>query len=138
PPPSPLGSPQATSSLGSVGVPPRRLPSRHGARGGGVTSAGAPTRSCVGCRTRRLASDLLRLVVTDGGARVSLDTRRRLPGRGAHICRDSWVRCLSDARRRRGLARALRVGNDVIEQSRLEDAFSRFTEEPFPSPPSRS
>ncbi|MBV8526833.1 MAG: YlxR family protein [Candidatus Dormibacteraeota bacterium] len=93
---------------------------------------------CGGCRTRRPAGELVRLVLTDGGSRVTLDTPRRLPGRGAHICRDSWVRCLADARRRRGLARALRVGNDVIEQSRLEDAFSRLTEEPLPSPPSRS
>jgi predicted RNA-binding protein YlxR (DUF448 family) len=74
----------------------------------------------------------MRIVATNGGGRVTLDVVRRLPGRGSHICRDSWVRCLEQARRRRSLARSLRMGNDVIELSQLEDDFSRFFKEQLP------
>ncbi|TMF17104.1 MAG: YlxR family protein [Chloroflexi bacterium] len=89
-------------------------------------------RTCAGCRRVRAAGELVRLVATDAGRRVTLDLTRRRPGRGSHICRDSWVGCLEQARRRRFLARSLRVGNDVIDHSRLEDEFSRLFEEHSP------
>ncbi|MFN2582863.1 MAG: YlxR family protein [Candidatus Dormibacteria bacterium] len=99
---------------------------------------GSPIRSCAGCRTRRPTSELVRAAVTNDRSRVTVDRARRLPGRGAHICRDQWVGCLALALKRRGLARALGVGNDVIEQSRLDEQLRRLIEEQSPSPPPRS
>jgi predicted RNA-binding protein YlxR (DUF448 family) len=65
----------------------------------------APVRTCVGCRRRAPARDLLRVAV-QGGAAVP-DPRRVLPGRGAHLHPDPA--CLEQAERRRALPRALRV-----------------------------
>jgi len=76
-----------------------------------------PRRKCVGCGRVAAKSDLLRLAaaLAEGGARVVVvDRRGTLPGRGAYICREGaspqpCARCLALARRRRSIARALRV-----------------------------
>jgi len=64
-----------------------------------------PVRTCVGCRSREPASELLRVVAVDGACEP--DPRRREPGRGA------WVHpaadCLHRAERRSAFPRALRV-----------------------------
>jgi predicted RNA-binding protein YlxR (DUF448 family) len=67
-----------------------------------------PTRTCVGCRTRAPASELLRFVVAGAGDQLRLvpDPRRRLPGRGAHLHPDPA--CFALAERRRAFGRALR------------------------------
>jgi predicted RNA-binding protein YlxR (DUF448 family) len=72
-----------------------------------------PVRTCVGCRKRAAAAELLRVVI-DGsrgeGGDVSVavpDPARRLPGRGASLHRDPA--CLALAERRRAFGRALRV-----------------------------
>jgi uncharacterized protein len=72
-----------------------------------------PTRTCVGCRERAPASDLVRFVVirfalAGGGEsfRFQPDPSRRLPGRGAHLHPDSA--CFALAERRRAFGRALR------------------------------
>ncbi|MCD2197197.1 YlxR family protein [Actinomycetospora endophytica] len=64
-----------------------------------------PVRTCVGCRTRGPASELLRVVAVDGACEP--DPRRRKPGRGAwmHPASD----CLHRAERRKAFSRALRV-----------------------------
>jgi predicted RNA-binding protein YlxR (DUF448 family) len=67
--------------------------------------ANGPVRTCVGCRTRALSGELLRVAISDG--ELALDLRRSLPGRGAWIHPD--LGCLSKAERRRAFARALRV-----------------------------
>nr|WP_269083668.1 YlxR family protein [Lentzea aerocolonigenes] len=59
----------------------------------------------MGCRTRTLPSELLRVVAVDGS--VVPDVRRRLPGRGAWLHFD--LECLRNAERRRAFSRALRV-----------------------------
>ncbi|MCU0265634.1 MAG: YlxR family protein [Actinomycetia bacterium] len=64
-----------------------------------------PQRTCVGCRQKAAAADLLRLVLVDGS--VTPDPRRRLPGRGAHLHLDQG--CLDLAERRRAFPRAFRV-----------------------------
>lgn len=68
-------------------------------------AAGGPVRTCVGCRRRAPAADLVR-VVARGGAVVP-DVPRRLTGRGAHLHPDAG--CLAQAVRRRAFPRALRV-----------------------------
>ncbi|QNG55652.1 YlxR family protein [Pseudonocardia petroleophila] len=64
-----------------------------------------PVRTCVGCRTRAEADDLLRVVVVDGV--LTPDPRRRFPGRGAWLHPDP--ECLHRAERRSAFPRALRV-----------------------------
>ncbi|HEX5202329.1 MAG TPA: YlxR family protein [Actinoplanes sp.] len=72
-----------------------------------------PIRTCVGCRKRAPASDLIRFVlirfVSTGGGddlRLQVDAGRRLPGRGAHLHPDPA--CFALAERRRAFGRALR------------------------------
>ena len=66
---------------------------------------GSPVRTCVGCRARALAGELLRVVAVDG--QLVVDERRRLPGRGAWM--HPGAGCLAKAERRRAFPRALRV-----------------------------
>lgn len=61
-------------------------------------------RTCVGCRTRDEASNLVRCVLVDGV--IIRDEKRRLPGRGAWL-HDS-DQCWNLAIRRGGFARAFR------------------------------
>src|SRR5829696_4494526 len=68
-----------------------------------------PVRTCVGCRKRELAVELLRVVAVDGNGEkaVTVDPARKLPGRGAWLHPDP--QCLDAAIRRRAFARALRI-----------------------------
>jgi predicted RNA-binding protein YlxR (DUF448 family) len=70
-----------------------------------------PWRTCVGCRARRPAPELLRLAAEPGGtggARVIFDPKGQRPGRGAWICMGS-PQCLAKAVAKGRLAKALRV-----------------------------
>ncbi|MFM9033263.1 MAG: YlxR family protein [Mycobacterium sp.] len=70
----------------------------------------APVRTCIGCRKRELAVELLRVVAVsmgNGQFAVAVDTKRSHPGRGAWLHPDG--RCLQAAIRRRAFARALRI-----------------------------
>nr|WP_307872791.1 YlxR family protein [Actinoplanes ovalisporus] len=68
-----------------------------------------PTRTCVGCRKRAPASELIRFVAAGSGddLRLQPDPNRRLPGRGAHLHPDPA--CFALAERRRAFGRALRL-----------------------------
>ncbi|WP_460954527.1 YlxR family protein [Parasphingorhabdus pacifica] len=79
-----------------------------------------PVRTCVGCRTRTSAAELLRVVARDGEThRVAIpDPRRRQPGRGAWLHSDPA--CLRLAERRRAFPRALRV-QSPLDLSALQD-----------------
>jgi predicted RNA-binding protein YlxR (DUF448 family) len=69
-----------------------------------------PVRTCVGCRKRELAVELLRVVaVRDGNGicAATVDTAGNLPGRGAWLHPDP--QCLHTAIRRRAFGRALRI-----------------------------
>jgi predicted RNA-binding protein YlxR (DUF448 family) len=84
-----------------------------------VPESPGPERTCVGCRKRAPASQLLRVVAQDGLAVPDLE--RRLRGRGAHLHRD--VACLDLAERRRALPRALRV-DAVLDLTALRQALT--------------
>ena len=69
-----------------------------------------PVRTCIGCRNRVLAVDLLRVVAVRGGNDddvLTVDAAGNLPGRGAWLHPDQ--QCLHAAIRRRAFGRALRI-----------------------------
>ena len=95
-----------------------------------------PVRTCIGCRRRELAVELLRVVaVRDGNDKhvVSVDAASNLPGRGAWL--HPHQQCLSVAIRRRAFARALRITGSpdtsaVVEYfSSLDDSVTLATEQ---------
>jgi uncharacterized protein len=70
----------------------------------------APVRTCIGCRKRELAVELLRLVavsIGNGDFAVIVDTAGNLPGRGAWL--HPAQECVQQAIRRRAFTRALRI-----------------------------
>jgi predicted RNA-binding protein YlxR (DUF448 family) len=82
------------------------------------TGSPGPVRTCIGCRERSAAAELLRVVVASGTGQgagspehadwlVVPDPRHRAPGRGAWLHRD--LTCVELAQRRRAFARALRT-----------------------------
>ncbi|WP_212845786.1 YlxR family protein [Catellatospora sp. IY07-71] len=82
-----------------------------------------PVRTCVGCRQRASATELLRVVAVASGAdQFSLrpDPRRRSTGRGAHV--HPTPACLESALRRRAFGRALRI-TGVIDTGELTGAI---------------
>src|SRR3954464_6184693 len=83
-----------------------------------------PVRTCVGCRKRAAASELLRVVAIAHDVdqfRVVPDPARRRPGRGAHLHPDPA--CLALAERRRAFGRALRIAG-VLDTGPLAEAVA--------------
>ena len=78
-------------------------------------------RTCVGCRRRTTAAELLRVVVGPGH-RLVPDPRRRAPGRGAWVHRDPG--CVDLAERRRAFVRALRVPG-LLDPSAVREYVER-------------
>jgi predicted RNA-binding protein YlxR (DUF448 family) len=79
-----------------------------------------PVRTCVGCRRRAPARELVRL--RHGGDRLEIGPGT---GRGAWLCAPpAGLACLDDAAKRGALARALRTevsGDDVADlRARLD------------------
>ena len=97
-------------------------------------------RTCIGCRRRELAVDLLRVVAVDGGQgpgndtrAVTVDAAKILPGRGAWLHPDPG--CLREAVRRRAFGRALRIAGSpditaVVERfahaATVKEAFAKL------------
>lgn len=86
----------------------------------------APQRTCVACRRAGDQSSFVRLVrVTDeAGTRIEVDEgRRRLPGRGAYLCRDAgcWERGLRGA-----LSGSLRTPITAANREALHAYAARF------------
>jgi predicted RNA-binding protein YlxR (DUF448 family) len=74
----------------------------------GLLGLQRPIRTCIGCRKRAEAAELLRVVAEPGSSplRVVPDPRRCAPGRGAWL--HPSAECAELAERRRAFARALR------------------------------
>lgn len=79
-------------------------------------------RQCVGCRTMKPKRELVRVVRSPAGE-ISIDSRGKMPGRGAYVCRDP--ECLKKAIKSKALGRALdtAVPEDIYEtlRARMED-----------------
>src|SRR6478609_9954899 len=69
----------------------------------------SPIRTCIGCRKRAAAAELLRVVAA--GCTVIPDPRHRAAGRGAWLHHDPV--CVDLAERRRAFGRALRVSGPL-------------------------
>lgn len=69
-------------------------------------------RTCIGCRQRADADELIRIVVNaDSPGEIRVDRRRRLTGRGAHLHPDPA--CLDAAKRKRAFCRMLRASGPL-------------------------
>ena len=91
-------------------------------------------RTCVGCRGRASASELLRVVVQriEGSQNLLVpDPHRRLSGRGAHVHHDS--NCLDQAVRKRAFTRALRIEGTVDVAAVRTLVESESAERPTPA-----
>ncbi len=76
--------------------------------------SGGPVRTCLGCRSRDDATDLLRVVFKDGV--LTPDPEKRLAGRGASL--HPRRSCFDRAVKRRAFGRALR-----LDQTNLDAAL---------------
>lgn len=98
----------------------------------------APTRTCVGCRQKATAAELLRVVARSGTTPqdswyAAPDPRRRAPGRGAHL--HPTETCLARAEKSRAFTRALRhdaatygpLDLEVLRQHLLRETTSSTT-----------
>ncbi len=65
-----------------------------------------PVRTCVGCRRRAAAGELVRVAWDETARALTIDGRRRLGGRGAWL--HPSASCLDTALRRKAFGRALR------------------------------
>lgn len=74
-----------------------------------------PLRTCVACNRTRPKPELIRIVRTPDGD-LALDTRGKLSGRGAYLCRDP--KCLHEALKGKKIERALAVAmsQELIER----------------------
>ena len=81
----------------------------------------SPQRTCIGCRSCKPADELMRLALDVEGA-VRFDPRRKLPGRGCHLCPDPA--CLAAALAGKAFSRALRRPVSRAASAALGPAFA--------------
>jgi predicted RNA-binding protein YlxR (DUF448 family) len=80
-----------------------------------------PLRTCIACRQKRPKQELLRVVRRPEGT-IELDSRGKLSGRGAYLCRTP--ECWTAALERNMLARALRSQVSAEQEAELESEFA--------------
>lgn len=78
-----------------------------------------PVRQCVACRERKEKGQLVRVVRMPDGV-IAVDTRGKMPGRGAYLCKEEA--CLEKAVKSRALQRALEceIPQDTLEALRRQ------------------
>ncbi|MCC3324184.1 DUF448 domain-containing protein [Gordonia bronchialis] len=87
-----------------------------------------PVRTCIGCRQRAQASELVRIVaeVRDDSPVIVVDPAKTMPGRGAWL--HPRADCVSAAMRRRAFAPALRVHGLAVDPSDLTEQLGVVTD----------
>ncbi|WP_274940387.1 RNase P modulator RnpM [Chordicoccus furentiruminis] len=84
-----------------------------------LTRKKTPERTCLGCRTVRPKSELIRVVRKPDGS-IALDPTGRINGRGAYLCRNAD--CLRRALKSGALASSLKtaipaeIGEALLEE----------------------
>ena len=78
-----------------------------------------PMRQCLGCREMKHKKELIRIVRSSEGT-LSLDSKGKLPGRGAYLCCD--VQCLERALKSKAVERSLEVpvSDEIIRDLRSQ------------------
>ena len=78
-----------------------------------------PMRQCLGCREIKPKKELIRIVRSSEGT-LSLDSKGKLPGRGAYLCCD--VQCLERALKSKAVERSLEVpvSDEIIRDLRSQ------------------
>ena len=78
-----------------------------------------PMRQCLGCREMKPQKELIRIVRSSEGT-LSLDSKGKLPGRGAYLCCD--VQCLERALKSKAVERSLEVpvSDEIIRDLRSQ------------------
>lgn len=76
-------------------------------------------RQCLGCREMKPKKELIRIVRSSEGT-LSLDSKGKLPGRGAYLCCD--VQCLERALKSKAVERSLEVpvSDEIIQDLRSQ------------------
>ncbi len=76
-------------------------------------------RQCLGCREMKPKKELIRIVRSSEGT-LSLDSKGKLPGRGAYLCCD--VQCLERALKSKAVERSLEVpvSDEIIRDLRSQ------------------
>ena len=69
-------------------------------------------RTCVGCRQRETRKSLIRLVLVN--SKISIDSEKKLPGRGAWL--HAKTACLQLALNRKAFGRAFKRQSEADEQ----------------------
>jgi predicted RNA-binding protein YlxR (DUF448 family) len=88
-----------------------------------TTSTTMPLRTCVGCRSKRPQSEMVRCTLAADGTPV---ISRTAAGRGAWLCTDQ-AGCLNQAIKRRGLDRAWKRPVGATEHNILTIAYEAMT-----------
>ena len=101
-----------------------------------VPARRVPLRTCVVCRTKTAKRDLVRIVLTPGGACI-VDETGKQPGRGAYLCHrpECWERAVSGNR----LSHSLRAEISGADREHLATvgamlSAQRAAEEPEEGP----
>lgn len=81
-----------------------------------------PIRMCCVCRNRHEKSQLIRVVKYN--SEVKLDHDKKLPGRGAYICKSKD--CIEAAQKRRAFERALSCKVDASFYEELKTAVNDY------------
>jgi len=81
-----------------------------------------PHRKCVGCMSIKPKKELLRIVRTD--KEIFIDSKQKMPGRGAYICKD--LECLKLAMKKKGLEKSLKVNISKDFYEKLEEFLKNW------------
>lgn len=81
-----------------------------------MTNKKIPMRTCIGCRSEKEKSCLIRIVKEKSGE-ISLDTTGKKNGRGAYICKD--ISCVEKAKKHNALAHAFSQNVDTAVYDEL-------------------
>ena len=81
-------------------------------------SAHQPIRTCIGCHTKKLKQELLRIVRTSEKS-LEIDAEQKRPGRGAYLCFERP--CFSKAIKRKSFERHLKISVPSEFYEKLQD-----------------
>lgn len=89
-----------------------------------MTMKKAPVRFCLGCGSRRLKKELIRLVKLKEG-KVIIDLTGKVAGRGGYFCPS--LDCFKEGKKR--LGKALRFEESNLSLKEIEEEFRKVLKE---------